>query len=346
MASRGTLQWPWPCTVLLGLSASVASACDIPVFRYALERWSPDPYEIVQFHEGHPTPETPASADLPADAEWANIRWRPVDMSRPLPPDLRELRQVAPQPDAIVVRHVRTGEPIWSGSIASGIPDELVQSPARGAVAQRLLGGDSAVWLLLEVGDPQRDDAVAELLAEELEALEQSLTLPVDDLDLDISFSVLRVSRADPDEQVLVRTLLGSEWDLAGTREPMAFPVFGRGRVLYALIGPGITRANIREACTFLTGPCACEIKDDNPGFDLLMGVDWGSSLGDLVSTAMLPSVASVSSIVAEAHQADGAAAAPDPERGRSVLHNTGLIILIAMLGIFLATVLVYRGKR
>ena len=328
------------------VSGSVASACDVPVFRYALERWPPDLYEIIIFHQGPPTPDTQAAADLFATREMANIRLRSIDTSRPVPPDLREFQQTASQQNAIVVRHVRTGEPIWCGPITSELPDELLQSPARRTVAQRLLDGDSAVWLLLEAGAPQRDDEVAALLEEELESLERTLALPVDDLDLDISFSVLCVSRTDPREQVLVRTLLASEWDLAGTGEPMAFPVFGRGRVLYALVGPGITRANIREACRSLTGPCACEIKDDNPGFDLLMAVDWTSKLGDLVSTVTLPSVAYVSSVIADGNQEDRPAATADPDRDGRLMYNTGLTFLIGIVGILVASVFVYRGKR
>src|SRR5215468_8876550 len=34
------------------LCAAPLSACNVPVFRYALERWSPRPYEVVVFHKG------------------------------------------------------------------------------------------------------------------------------------------------------------------------------------------------------------------------------------------------------------------------------------------------------
>ena len=33
-------------------TASPAIGCQIPVFRYALERWPSDPYELVIFHRG------------------------------------------------------------------------------------------------------------------------------------------------------------------------------------------------------------------------------------------------------------------------------------------------------
>ena len=74
---------------------------------------------------------------------------------------------------------------------------------------------------------------------------------------------------------MFVDMLLGSEEDLHDLDEPMAFPVFGRGRVLYALIGDGITTENVQQAGIDLTGPCTCTIKDQNPGVDLVMAVDW-----------------------------------------------------------------------
>ena len=39
----------------LMLASVVAEACQVPVFRYALERWRPDPYQLVIVHEGNLT---------------------------------------------------------------------------------------------------------------------------------------------------------------------------------------------------------------------------------------------------------------------------------------------------
>ena len=55
----------------------------------------------------------------------------------------------------------------------------------------------------------------------------------------------------------------------------MAFPIFGRGRALYALVGKGINNDTIDAAGTDLTGPCTCTIKEQNPGIDMLMPVAW-----------------------------------------------------------------------
>ncbi|MBM3854290.1 MAG: hypothetical protein FJ399_14210, partial [Verrucomicrobia bacterium] len=90
-----------------------------------------------------------------------------------------------------------------------------------------------------------------------------------------MSFSTLRLSRRDEAEGVLVQLLLHTEPDLAASREPIAFPVFGQGRVLHALVGRGINAENIDETAHFLTGACSCVVKEENPGSDLLFAVDW-----------------------------------------------------------------------
>ena len=41
------------------------------------------------------------------------------------------------------------------------------------------------------------------------------------------------------------------------------------------MIGDGIAADVIDEACVFLTGACSCEVKEQNPGVDLAMAVDW-----------------------------------------------------------------------
>ena len=40
------------CIAAIIISSDVAAACNIPVFRFALERWKPDSCEFVVFHKG------------------------------------------------------------------------------------------------------------------------------------------------------------------------------------------------------------------------------------------------------------------------------------------------------
>jgi hypothetical protein len=94
--------------------------------------------------------------------------------------------------------------------------------------------------------------------------------------ELRLDFSLLRISRQDPNERALLSMLMHSEDDLQGfAGKPMVFPVFGRGRALYALVGKGIAAETIEEAATFLIGKCSCQVKEQNPGIDLLFTADW-----------------------------------------------------------------------
>jgi hypothetical protein len=148
----------------------------------------------------------------------------------------------------------------WSGPLTVEAVALLLDSPARRTVAARLHSGET-VWLLLESGRKDADETAARLIEENRPSTPASL--------------IVRVRRDDPAEKMLVAMLLGSEPDLAGCREPIVFPVFGRGRVLYALVGAGITADNVRRAGAFLGSDCSCTVKRDNPGTDLLLTADW-----------------------------------------------------------------------
>src|SRR5262249_2160935 len=89
--------------------------------------------------------------------------------------------------------------------------------------------------------------------------------------------------------------LLSSESDLKDHKEPMAFPIFGQARVLYALVGAGIKRENIDQAASFLAGSCSCQVKEQNPGTDLLVAADWKKLLKDqAIGVQDLPTVGEI----------------------------------------------------
>jgi hypothetical protein len=201
----------------------------------------------------------------------------------------------------MVVRHLnatKVAGTLWSGPLAESGIRQVLDSPARKEIVRRLAGGESVVWTLLEIGDPQKDDEAAKLIEERLAYLSNVLQLPkLDQQDLAndaakdqlrLAFSVVRVSRTDAAERAFVQMLLGSEPDLAEIAEPLAFPVFGRGRVLYALAGKGINQQHIDEASSFLIGSCSCEVKEQNPGVDLLVSADWDQ----LISPTLSPDIA------------------------------------------------------
>ncbi len=281
------------------LSAVSALACSVPVFRYALEHWEPDPFQAVVYHRGPLTAEQQKEikALKPAETaeETANLSVTTVDVADEMSPDHAEIwkQQPADSPlPHLVLRYPRsTGvrADILTAPLAKAASLNLTDSPARREILQRLGEGQSAVWVLLESGDAALDDAAAKLVQDRLEYLTGVLTLPeLDDQDianglvsvgqdeLRLDFSVIRVSRQDAKESALISMLMGSEDDLSSwVKEPMVFPIFGRGRALYALIGKGIKAETIEEAATFLIGKCSCQVKEQNPGIDLLFTADW-----------------------------------------------------------------------
>jgi hypothetical protein len=162
----------------------------------------------------------------------------------------------------------------------------LLESPVRKKLAERLIEGETTVWIFLESGNVDKDTVALKLLKQELETAARELKEEAESMpdefgvpEVTYSFSTLSVSRSDPNERMLLTLLLNSEPDLDKySDEPIIFPVFGRGRALYALIGEGIAADNIREAIAFLVGPCGCEVKMLNPGVDLLMAANWDAA--------------------------------------------------------------------
>jgi len=142
------------------------------------------------------------------------------------------------------------------------------------------------VWVVVESGNAARDKTVMQMLEQKLatatKELKEMATQLAEELELpglSYEFSTLAISRSDPQERMLLEMLLKSEPDLGDyADEPIVFPVFGRGRALYALASEGVNADTIRETIAFLTGPCGCEIKMLNPGVDLLMSVNWDAA--------------------------------------------------------------------
>jgi hypothetical protein len=285
-------------------SSGVAHACNVPVFRYALERWRPDRYEVVLFHRGPLAAEEQAALEPLYNAEdQERLTLTKVDLDKPLAPDFQQLwdaQEKAELPWLVVLypTQLRIGQPVWAGQVNAETASLLTNSPARQELAKRLISGQTAVWLLLESGDAAADDQATALLEEQLKELQKTLELPEltatpedevrSAIPLAVAFSVLRVSRSDPKERLLAQMLLGSEEDLRERSDAMVFPVFGRGRALFPLVGAGITAQNIADAAGFLVGPCSCQLKEFNPGVDLLNTADWDRIWGDDAEAALV----------------------------------------------------------
>ncbi len=272
----------------------------MPVFRYALERWKPDLYvvEVV----GREALDEPGLALL-RRLEAASVErgsgaanFHLTESAAGASADGSDSPDTPGGPVLIVRLPSALGRsrPVWSAPFDGHSVQALLDSPGRGEISRRILAGDSAVWVLLDSGNAERDAGAWRTLEENLGELEKTLKLPPPEvikndpeyrpaaaLELKLKFSAVRIAHGDPAERVFAAMLLGVEEDLRDLADqPIAVPIFGRGRALYGLTGEGINADTIRDACETLTGPCSCTIKEQNPGVDLLMAVGWEKSLG------------------------------------------------------------------
>jgi hypothetical protein len=174
-------------------------------------------------------------------------------------------------------------------------PDTLaavLDSPVRRELVRRILEGDSVVWV---VATKTGGEGEVERVASRLRFLEQVAELPAqnpDDPDsqlgpgpdLKLKFTVLPLSLDDPAERHFAAMLAGpAHQDFVKNGIPFAAPVFGRGRVLGAWPLEELDDLMIEDTSLFLTGRCSCRVKNENPGWDLLLKVDWETALASVV---------------------------------------------------------------
>jgi len=279
------------------LVPAAAMACSVPVFRYAIEHWRPDAYRVFVYHDEDLDDADRALLSLISDragSGGANVQAETIDLRQPLEPADQarwERQQDRTTPSMVVQLPAGVGggdSPVATSPWDEDQVKNLLSSPARVEIGRRLVAGE-VVWLFLESGNRETDDRLFGLLNEQLALQQETIELPaieqqdlkdlaVDPSELAIRFSSVRVSRQDPAEKWFVESLLSVESDLREDElsgQPMVFPIFGRGRALYALVGEGINADMIGQAAVFLTGACQCTVKADNPGVDLLMPVRW-----------------------------------------------------------------------
>ncbi len=320
------VRWLFVVVVFVNFfGGGILLACKVPVFRYALERWPADPYELVC---------VPAQGGLSAAEEAALQALREAALDKDFPANIRVKVDADGENNSAVarmelfypskMRGILT-KPIWSGDATLENAQQIVQSPVRKELVKRILTGESAIWLLVESGDVKKDDDAEKALIEYAQKATGKLKLPEgvigkndsealqnirpgdeenvlrSDVPLEISFSVLRISRLDAAEQVFLQMLLNLEDDLGEyAKEPMTFPVFGRGRILEPLIGLGISYDNVITHSGYLTGACSCEVKDENPGIDLLVAMDWDAAMegSQVIIDKMLPPLEGTAALV------------------------------------------------
>lgn len=299
------------------LVATPANSCSIPVFRYALERWPADLF-VADAH-------VPSS--MGADGRRA-INWL-EDQAQPNggPLNLTVIRASTTEEGSTAERalvslsapsHGRDPAMLWEGT-AEQAQAALTAGPWRDDLVRRLASGDSVVWLVLEGSDPASAKKAADLLTEELPQFAEDTPLPrgiglpgselMTGIPLEVRFSVLKVPSDADGEQLLRATLLAGRASTFAadtaidSDAALVVPVFGRGRAAAVLTAATLSLDAVAELTGFLCGACSCQVKQLNPGFDLLLPVDWemvlfGEGLAALPPMAAEPATSSEAELV------------------------------------------------
>jgi hypothetical protein len=347
------------------LLASGLFACQVPVFRFALERWPADNFRLLVTSHG-PVDQALGSElenlqkSLEAEPRPINLELEVLDLSTLTEAQrisIPGLEKVGAEPSLILIppQSWQTEETAWSGAATTENLALLLDSPARQQCADHLLKGASTVWIIVTSGDAEKDSRAKALLASGLAKASSLLEIPkgvvrredlnkemanIDlddvlrsDIPLSISFVSQTLDRRDPAEAVFLSILVEPETLLTG--EPLIVPIFGRGRTAGPVSATGLTIDRIFGACEYLCGACSCQVKQGNPGYDLLFKTSWDAHLNSTIITAESEIVQQALDVVS--FSPDPPASESDQTGGRPIHPAAlGLVVVLLAGGAFL----------
>ena len=315
--------------------SQTVNACQVPVFRYALERWTSDKYELAVFFNDRLNEDQEAlvsSLDINANIEILRIDVKNMSGSEiakygnVLVPEGKVIGQLHyPWSVGRGNRSINPDVPLWKGELTTESLGLIIDSPVRKSIREKIISGESAVWVILGSGDKEKDLTAEKELKEYLQKVSQKIEIPegvvgpgeldrvasgevdVEDvlrstIPLKISFDVIRIEKGDPREKIfsLMLTSYVPHLTRAYPNQNLIFPVFGRGRTLEAIPASVMTEEIMMKACTYICGACSCEVKRENPGIDLVMTASWQDALvgSEVVVDKILPPLTGVGDLV------------------------------------------------
>ena len=297
------------------LLSSFALSCQVPVFRYALERWQADKYRLQVIHK-KPLVRGPqdlidqAKSQSEANPSTLNLEIETIDANALTEAEqwsIPGLEMIETFPSHVLTApdDLNITEPILLANTTKSSLGALMQSPARSEIIKRLLNGDSTVYLHILSGDKSKDQAVRKILDEALIEAQKSISLPegvirpdqiaeaqsqgeIDFEDvlrssvpLKIAFTVLSLDPNSPEEQEFIKILLKGKSMTQLPESSFIAPIFGRGRCLGLIPASKVSKTIIIDQCQYLCNACACSVKSQNPGYDLVMQANWDKQIAD-----------------------------------------------------------------
>ncbi len=267
----------------LALACASSLACDVPVFRYALERW-PNDNHVLRLSQ-------PAGAPRPAWADSVGHANLGIDTTSTNAPGTFNI--VFPD-----------NRPAWLTGSLTGAETvlKLADSPLRRRIAHEILTGASAVWVLVEGAQPASNalvqanaESASRKVAQEIKLPETPAYDPTNpdspppkiqaNIPLQLRFPLFNLAWKDANESVLCAQLRALAPEEAPDK-PLLAAIFGRGRAI-VLGGSNLEPASIEGLAAFLCSACSCQTKELNPGTDLLITANWAEALAAYPSGAV-----------------------------------------------------------
>lgn len=285
---------------------TLLSACSEPVFRYALKNWRPESYNLFVFYDSKLN--TNDSILVKYTIEEARtgrlsvLKVKLLDVN-----NLNYENSINSQVDKSKLPYCVLGYPslrndvvpIWSGEFNRGNVEKILYSPARKEIAKRILSGEAGVWLVINDNKTEKKSILSKLLNlvgiksknKILKILDKNIKhinntfrcpgSPTNNDDynpedsVSVTFSTYQLDINDPEEEIFISMLTKLNNKDKIQNNALIFPIFGRGRTLPVITDDELNKEKIFEVATFLSGPCACIVKAENPGVDILFTISW-----------------------------------------------------------------------
>lgn len=303
-------------TILFFTFVMRSFSCEIPVFRYALERWAADEYQLIITK---PTEGFNKTEEALLEKVYSLLPGKSGNLNLKI--TINESDVSASTLELLYPSQIKNKKSVWKGLFTDENLSLLVGSPVREKLRDLLLEGQSIVWVMVDP-DPALAQKISGFskksigqykLSEEIIQMDEMSRIDSiktkKELDnvirstipLKISFSTLAVKRGDPKEEIFLNMLL-SQWpELRYSENPVVVPVFGRGRFLEAAPADFVDEVSFKKLTSYLCSGCSCTVKSENPGIDLLLNVPWSQYVSESVlKIKAIPSLSTISSDLAQ----------------------------------------------